>query len=106
MYYGGHKSTNFFPGLVCLPPPAGDAGVRCIKLWQFMEATDASGGMWTWRLIGSAGGVESTSAPLPSYGVTVTDAIRHGFQPSTDKWVVVAAAGVTRFEPDSKGTEV
>jgi hypothetical protein len=73
-----------------------------MKLWHFMEATAASGGTWTWRLIGASGGTESTSVPLPNYGATVTDAIRHGFQPSTDKWVVVAAAGVTRFEPDGK----
>ena len=74
-----------------------------MKLWQFMEA---SGGTWTWRVIGSAGGAESISAPLPNYGATVSDAIKHGFQPSTDQWVVVAAAGVTRFEPDGKGTKV
>jgi hypothetical protein len=73
-----------------------------MKLWQFMEATDASGGTWAWRVVATATGIETSSHPHPNYGAAVTDAIRHGFVPGSDQWVVVTPAGITRFEPAEK----
>jgi hypothetical protein len=70
-----------------------------VRVWQFMEVTDGGPGVWTWRVLGPAGNFEDVSEPHRNYGAAVTDAIRHGFLPSNDHWVVITSAGVTHFEP-------
>jgi len=64
-----------------------------MKLWQFMEAKDGGPAIWTWRVLGASGNLEATSEPHRNYGTAVTDAIRHGFLPSSDHWVVITSAG-------------
>lgn len=76
-----------------------------MKLWQFMEVTDGGGERtWTWRAVGTSTGIETAAHPHPNYGAAVMDAIKHGFLPSIDRWVVTTAAGVTRFEPTGSDT--
>jgi hypothetical protein len=70
-----------------------------VRIWQFMEVVDGGPSTWTWRVLGPSGNLETTSEPHRNYGAAVTDAIRHGFLPSNDHWVVITSAGVTRFEP-------
>jgi len=71
-----------------------------MKVWQFMEAAEGGPVSWTWRVVGASGNLEAISAePHQNYGSAVTDAIRHGFLPSSDRWVVITSAGTTRFEP-------
>ncbi len=76
-----------------------------MKIWQFMEVADGGPGVWTWRVLGPAGNLEATSEPQRNYGAAVTDAIKHGFLPSNDHWVVITPAGVTRFEPTASTRE-
>jgi hypothetical protein len=64
-----------------------------------VEAGDGNSGVWTWRVLGPAGNLEATSEPHMNYGAAVTNAIQHGFLPSSDHWAVITRAGVTRFEP-------
>jgi hypothetical protein len=73
-----------------------------MKLWQFMETRDPGSAAWTWRVVGTSTGIETAAHPHPNYGAAVTDAIRHGFVPGNDQWVVVTPAGITRFEPAEK----
>jgi hypothetical protein len=70
-----------------------------VKTWQFMEVADGGPDVWTWRVLGPAGNFEEVSEPHHHYGSAVTDAIKHGFLPSNDHWVVITSAGVTHFEP-------
>jgi hypothetical protein len=62
--------------------------------WQFVEINRE----WTWRLI-AHDSVIRTSAPHSNFGVTVTDAIRQGFQPAIHHWHVITTNGITRFDP-------
>ena len=76
-----------------------------MRIWQFMEVTVGGPAVWTWRVLGPAGNFEDVSEPHRNYGSAVTDAIKHGFLPSNEHWVVTTAAGVTRFEPAGSARE-
>jgi hypothetical protein len=67
-----------------------------VRHWQFIEHALPSG-RWTWRLVKLDNTIEKTSAEFRSYGDVVGDAIRHGFRPSEDDWVVESLHTVARF---------
>jgi hypothetical protein len=66
-----------------------------VKHWRFVE--HALPGRWTWRLVELDKTIEKKSAEFRSYGDAVGDAIRHGFRPSEDDWVVESLHAVARF---------
>jgi hypothetical protein len=76
-----------------------------MKIWQFMEVVDGGPNVWTWRVLGPSGNLEKNSEPHGNYGAAVMDAIKHGFLPSNDHWIVITSTGVTRFEPGGKTRE-
>lgn len=76
-----------------------------MKNWQFVQVENGAAGAWTWRVVATSTGIETASHPHSNYGAAVMDAIRHGFQPGTDQWVVVTQAGTTRFEPSGTAPE-
>jgi hypothetical protein len=65
--------------------------------WIFTEAPGRDG--WNWRAISPDDGTDRDSKSFPDYGAMVHDAIKQGFQPSLEHWVVVSAHGTTHFEP-------
>jgi hypothetical protein len=55
----------------------------CFKEHQIRER------YWTWSQVTTDGSVVRTSEQhFPDYGAAVCEAIRHGFRPTEDEWVV------------------
>jgi hypothetical protein len=54
---------------------------------------------WTWRRLGVDGSIEQTSAPLGDFGAAVGDALKHGFSPKTQHWIVKSKDWTTHFHP-------
>src|SRR5688572_9840697 len=65
--------------------------------WIFTEAPDRDG--WSWRTITPDGGIARVSRCFSDYGTMVSDAIRQGFKPALEHWVVISLHGTTRVEP-------
>lgn len=57
---------------------------------------------WTWRLLGADGCIEREAVGFEQYGVALHDAIRNGFRPTEDHWIVDAAREVTHHEHGKK----
>lgn len=70
------------------------------RLWQFVVHKNGAGETWTWRRARPDGmPLEVSADPHPSYGKVINDAIKHGFRPQEDRWVVTDSASITHFEP-------
>jgi hypothetical protein len=67
--------------------------------WQFIEDQEHRAIYWTWRTMRGDRTIETQSPRFKSYGATVADAIRHGFQPRRQHWIVITAHGITHFRP-------
>jgi len=70
--------------------------------WHFVMHRDSKGAAWTWRRVHVDGSIERTSEPHTDYGRAVNDAVRNGFQPDRDSWVLVAGEACTHFGPGQK----
>lgn len=58
---------------------------------------------WIWRQLRIDGSIEfHSSSRLPGFGVAVVDAIKHGFSPKEQHWVVTNKTGTTHFHPRRK----
>jgi hypothetical protein len=69
-----------------------------MKRWYFTEHDECSSSVWwTWQLVASDGVIEKAGEGFRSYGESVADAIRKGFHPRNDDWVVEGKFGVARF---------
>ena len=71
------------------------------RRWEFKRRKDQPM-LWTWSLLGADGYVERQSGDFEHYGVALQDAIRNGFRPTEDHWVVDAAHEVTHHEHGQK----
>ena len=58
--------------------------------------------LWTWRLLGADGCIEHQASGFEQYGLALEDAIRNGFRPKEDDWIVDAAHEVTHHEHGQK----
>lgn len=67
--------------------------------WQFVEGYEAESSHWSWRIVNVDGSMDSQSPPFGTYGLAVSDAIRSGFQPRQQHWVVATRHTVTHFRP-------
>ena len=77
--------------------------MRTATLWQFVKEKTGSGESWTWRRTGADGSVELSSAGSHSnYGDVVYDAIRHGFQPKQQPWIVTDGGFTSHYFPDGR----
>jgi hypothetical protein len=65
--------------------------------WIFTEGPGQEG--WSWRATSPDDGIDRDSTGFPDYGAMVHDALKHGFHPSLEHWVIVSAHGTTHFEP-------
>ena len=67
--------------------------------WQFIEDREGDGPFWTWRVLLVDGTIENQSQRFKTYGAAVGDAIRNGFKPSQQHWIVVTQRTATHFRP-------
>ena len=67
--------------------------------WIFTEAPGEEG--WSWRTTSPDEGIDIDRdlQGFPDYGAMVHDALKHGFRPALEHWVIVSAHGTTHFEP-------
>ena len=67
--------------------------------WHFVEEYLADATRWSWRVLEMDGTIERQSQSFPTYGEAVIEAIRHGFQPRQDHWVVATRHAISHFRP-------
>jgi hypothetical protein len=58
--------------------------------------------LWTWCLLGDDGYIEHQSGDFEQYGAALQDAIRIGFRPTEDDWIVENAHEVAHHEHGHK----
>lgn len=68
-----------------------------MKRWCFTEHEKRPPVWWSWRAYSAEGAVEHVSDGFKTYGAAVVDAIRNGFRPSDDHWIVETAQAVVHF---------
>jgi hypothetical protein len=67
--------------------------------WQFVESYEIDSTSWSWRMMAVDGTIEHQSPPFKNYGLAVGDAIKRGFQPSHQHWLVATRHTITHFRP-------
>jgi hypothetical protein len=67
--------------------------------WQFVEGYEGDSSFWSWRVVNMDGSIESQSPPFSTYGLAVGDAIKNGFQPRQQHWLVGTRHTITHFRP-------
>jgi len=67
-----------------------------VARWEFVRASADS---WQWNHFDADGSVESASEPQSGFGPALGDAVRHGFNPSRDYWVVIDEMSITWYPP-------
>jgi hypothetical protein len=71
-----------------------DSGPPQTAHWEFVLAEDQT---WTWcRMDGSE---PCTSVPFAEYGAVIENAISHGFNPTSQNWLVKSDGRTTHFRP-------
>src|SRR5436190_21698212 len=65
--------------------------------WEFVRS--ANGHQWQWRHVASDGAVQKISVSFDGFGKAITNAIRNGFHPAREHWVIVDERWCTHFEP-------
>lgn len=71
------------------------------RRWVFMQHKDQPL-LWTWRLLGADECIEQQGSESMPYGAAVTDAIRCGFRPTEEHWIVDTPREVTHHERGKK----
>jgi hypothetical protein len=67
--------------------------------WQFVEGYEGNTTHWSWRTVRGDGTIESQSEQFSTYGQAVSEAIKNGFQPRQQHWVVATRHTVPHFRP-------
>src|SRR5688572_17428804 len=67
--------------------------------WQFVEGYEGNATYWSWRTVKGDGSIESQSESFSTYGQAVSEAIKNGFQPRLQHWVVATRHTITHFRP-------
>ena len=67
--------------------------------WQFVEGYESNSANWSWRIVSADGTVENHSSPFDTYGMAVSDALKRGFQPRQQHWIVATRHTITHFNP-------
>jgi hypothetical protein len=68
-------------------------------VWHFVETQEAENAQWAWTITRVDGSIESQSPPFGTYGMAVIDAIKKGFQPRREPWVVATQYTITHYRP-------
>ena len=81
--------------------------MKTATLWQFMMEKTGSAESWTWQRTGPDGTVQARStASHANYGDVVYDAIRHGFHPKQQPWIVTDGGFTSHYFPDGRQPQV
>jgi hypothetical protein len=67
--------------------------------WRFVLHTNDS---WSWQLLNSEGEVARVSEVCQDLGKLIVDAMKYGFNPNTDVWVVINKSVITRYAPGAE----
>jgi hypothetical protein len=69
--------------------------------WHFLESYEGESvaARWVWRVMRVDGTIESHSRHFPTYGMAVIDAIKSGFQPRRQPWLVATRNTITHYRP-------
>jgi hypothetical protein len=67
--------------------------------WHFVEQYLGDDTRWSWRVLEADGTIEHQSQSFRTYGEAVNEAIRHGFQPRQQHWIVATRHAITHFRP-------
>jgi hypothetical protein len=73
-----------------------------MKRWYFAEHDKQLRARWIWRVCRADAVVEQTSGSFETYGAAVVDAVRNGFRPHEDRWIVESTHAVVRFGRGSR----
>jgi hypothetical protein len=66
---------------------------------QFVEGYDYESTYWSWRSMYPDGTIEYQSPSFATYGLAVDAAIKRGFRPREQHWVVVTRHTLVHFRP-------
>jgi hypothetical protein len=66
--------------------------------WIFIETSGKPPGLWTWRTLSVHGTIDHQSEEFEAFGVAVRDAIKKGFDPREDHWIVQTLHSTTHYE--------
>jgi hypothetical protein len=69
--------------------------------WLFKQH-EAQPMLWTWRLLGAGSCIRQQAGEFEDYGAAVTDAVRNGFHPDEDHWIVETAREAVHHEHGRK----
>src|SRR5262245_15903205 len=68
------------------------------RRWCFHEGRTSRPNKWTWRILRVDGTIERISEQdFKEYGAVVLDAIRNGFRPKQDHWIIESTSSVVHF---------
>jgi hypothetical protein len=70
--------------------------------WKFIEDNEQDAAHWAWHCMRVNDTIEKQSLPFASYGAAVDDAIRCGFRPVEQHFVLVTPCTVTHFRPGDR----
>ena len=70
--------------------------------WKFIEDNEHDAAHWAWHCMRVNDTIEKQSPPFTSYGAAVNDAIRCGFRPVEQHFVLVTPCTVTHFRPGNR----
>jgi hypothetical protein len=66
--------------------------------WELIFTNGPDKGSWIWRLLRIDGSIEQMSEPKPDFGRAMRDAMKNGFKPSEDFWVIKRQNWITYFD--------
>ena len=69
--------------------------------WQFVE-DPGKDSQWAWRTVRADDAIDKHSGRFATYGLAMIDAIRNGFQPREEPWLVITSDTITHFHPGRK----
>jgi hypothetical protein len=75
-------------------PPTPTGNVR----WEVIFSAGPAKGSWTWRLMRIDGSIEQTSEAKLTFGEAIRDAMKKGFRPRQDFWVIKRQNWITCFD--------
>lgn len=65
--------------------------------WEFVLSQDEPR-QWSWRCIAVDGSIDRHSEAYPTYGSAVDNAIKNGFRPAEQHWLVTTDKWTTHFQ--------
>jgi hypothetical protein len=78
--------------------------VAIAKIWVFVGSRANTRDRWHWRELLADGTIVRCSEEFSDYGKTVHSAIRDGFDPARENWLIKAGDFTTFYGPASRAS--